>query len=136
MSQPLRRLVGQLLPALALVSGLAGCADRPARPANEETSDGPQRGGTVVVASGADLGGVNELTLSSTAITDEILFRMFLHLVEEQPDFQRHPPTFAPQLASSYEWSEDHKVLTFHLRPDAVWSDGVPVTAEDVHWTW
>jgi peptide/nickel transport system substrate-binding protein len=27
-------------------------------------------------------------------------------------------------------------VLTFHLREDAVWSDGVPVTADDVRFTW
>ena len=142
MPQPTRRTLG-LLPLaravalLGLLAGASGC-DRPARPADQEPAgEGqPRRGGTVVIASSTDLGGVNELTVSSTAITDEILFRMFLHLVEEQPDFQQHPPTFAPSLASSYEWSEDHKVLTFHLRKDARWSDGVPITAEDVRWTW
>ena len=61
---------------------------------------------------------------------------MFLHLYEEQADFQQHPATFTPQLAKSYEWSPDHKVLTFHLRDDVVWTDGVPVTSADVRWTW
>ncbi|MEA2603349.1 MAG: peptide/nickel transport system substrate-binding protein, partial [Acidobacteriota bacterium] len=81
-------------------------------------------------------GGVNELIVPSSQPTNEMLFRVFLHLVEEQSDFDQHPPTFAPQLARSYDWSADHKVLTFHLRDDVVWSDGVPVTADDVRWSW
>lgn len=121
-----RRSAGPFALALAVVLGLLGCGGRPA----EEKSRS-----TAVIASSVDLGGINELTLTATAVTDEILFRLFLHLVEEQPDYQKHPPTFNPQLAQSWEWSADHKALTFHLR-EAVWSDGVPVTAEDVRWTW
>ena len=33
--------------------------------------------------------------------------------------------------ARSYEVSEDNRVWTFHLREDALWSDGTPVTSED-----
>lgn len=36
-----------------------------------------------------------------------------------------------PGAATSWETSADGKVWTFHLRKDAVWSDGVPVTADD-----
>ncbi len=39
---------------------------------------------------------------------------------------------FVPRLARSWEWSDDHLVLTFHLRDDARWQDGRPVTAADV----
>ncbi|MGX1098785.1 peptide/nickel transport system substrate-binding protein [Amorphus sp. MBR-141] len=39
------------------------------------------------------------------------------------------------ELAESYEVSEDGLTLTFHLRPDATWQDGSPVTAEDVKWS-
>ena len=31
--------------------------------------------------------------------------------------------------------SPDAKKYTFHLNPAAVWSDGEPVTADDVLWT-
>ncbi len=41
-----------------------------------------------------------------------------------------------PWLAESIEVSEDAKTWTFHLHPDAVWSDGEPVTAADVKWSW
>ena len=61
---------------------------------------------------------------------------MFLHLFEEQPDFAEGPPTFAPQLAASHTWSSDHTELTLQLRDDVIWSDGKPVTAHDVFWTW
>ena len=37
----------------------------------------------------------------------------------------------SPDLATSWDTSPDGKVYTFHLRPDARWSDGEPVTAED-----
>lgn len=40
-----------------------------------------------------------------------------------------------PQLAESYEISEDKTKITFKLRPDATFHDGSPVTAEDVKWS-
>ena len=36
-----------------------------------------------------------------------------------------------PAAADSWEQSEDGRTWTFHLRQDAMWSDGVPVTADD-----
>ncbi len=41
-----------------------------------------------------------------------------------------------PSLAESWEVHPDGRGYTFHLRQDAVWSDGEPVTAEDVLWSW
>jgi oligopeptide transport system substrate-binding protein len=32
--------------------------------------------------------------------------------------------------------NKDFKVWTFHLRKDAKWSDGTPVTAEDFVYSW
>lgn len=37
-----------------------------------------------------------------------------------------------PALAESWEFSEDDKELTFHLRDDVTWHDGEPFTADDV----
>src|SRR5438876_2952062 len=39
------------------------------------------------------------------------------------------------ELAESYEISPDGLKLTFHLRKDAKFQDGTPVTAEDVKWS-
>ena len=41
----------------------------------------------------------------------------------------------APDLASSWDISENGTVYTFHLRPDAKFHDGRPVTAQDVKWS-
>jgi peptide/nickel transport system substrate-binding protein len=120
---------------LAATALLAGCRREPKR-AGETATGTPHQGGTVVTAWPSEPAGVNEIILPSTQSTHELLFRLFLHLLEEQSDFDQHPPTFKPDLARSYEWSADHKTLTFHLRDDVVWSDGVPVTADDVRWTW
>ncbi len=41
-----------------------------------------------------------------------------------------------PNVAKSWDWSEDGKQLTMHLIEGAKWSDGVPLTADDVMFTW
>ncbi|MFL6291117.1 MAG: ABC transporter substrate-binding protein [Thermoanaerobaculia bacterium] len=117
--------------------GHRGGEDDAATPAPRPASAlGPQRGGTVVVGWSAAPTGVNELITQGTAITTELVRQLFVQLLLEQPDFEEHPPTFRPLLARAYEWSPDRRTLTFHLREDAVWSDGVPITADDVRFTW
>ncbi len=41
-----------------------------------------------------------------------------------------------PGVAESYEVSDDQLVYTFHLRENAKWSDGEPVTAKDFEYSW
>src|SRR5690606_1225349 len=41
-----------------------------------------------------------------------------------------------PGMAESWEISEDGLVYIFHIRHDARWSDGTPLTAEDFRWSW
>jgi peptide/nickel transport system substrate-binding protein len=96
----------------------------------------PHRGGTLVMGWTGEPAGVNEVASLPSAVASEMWIQLFLRLVEEQPGFEQHPPAFAPSLARTWEWSPDHKVLTLHLREDARWSDGVPVTADDVRFTW
>ena len=43
---------------------------------------------------------------------------------------------FVPGLADSWTVSDDGCVFTFHLDPRAKWSDGKPVLAKDVIWTY
>jgi oligopeptide transport system substrate-binding protein len=40
-----------------------------------------------------------------------------------------------PGVAERWEISEDGREYVFHLREEARWSDGSPVTAEDFHWS-
>ncbi|HYG63022.1 MAG TPA: ABC transporter substrate-binding protein [Thermoanaerobaculia bacterium] len=134
------RLAPLLLATALLTAGAAGCDRReePARPDGQaaQAAETPRRGGTIVTGWISEPNGVNEFIVPSNQPTNELLHQIFLQLVDERPDFEQHPPTFAPELARSYEFSPDHKTLTFHLRDDVLWSDGVPVTAEDVRFTW
>lgn len=45
------------------------------------------------------------------------------------------PFTVYAQLAEKLEIADDRKSITFHIRPEAVWNDGKPVSAEDVVWS-
>jgi peptide/nickel transport system substrate-binding protein len=74
--------------------------------------------------------------LSTTADVDELLRFVFPQLMVEDADFASKPPTFTPYLAERWEESTDGKTITFHLRKDMNWSDGVPITADDVRFSW
>ncbi|MGB7816462.1 MAG: peptide-binding protein [Methylotenera sp.] len=40
------------------------------------------------------------------------------------------------ELAESWQISTDQKTITFKLKPNLKWSDGLPLTSTDVLWTW
>ncbi len=50
----------------------------------------------------------------------------------------KHPETLEPVPAAAHRWevSEDETRYTFHLRPEARWSNGDPHTAHDYVWSW
>jgi peptide/nickel transport system substrate-binding protein len=97
--------------------------------------EGPRPGGQVIVATPQDVTTLNEYQSAGESSEFATIDLLFPSLMTEQPDYELHPPSFAPRLASSWEFSQDNLTLTFHLRPDAKWSDGVPITAEDVRFT-
>ncbi len=43
---------------------------------------------------------------------------------------------YEPGLAEKWTLSSDRRTFTFFLNPQARWSDGTPVTAQDVRWTY
>ena len=59
-----------------------------------------------------------------------IIYRIYDGLFGAKPDM-----TFAPRLVESWEVSDDRMTWTFHIRKDAKWHDGEPLTAEDVAFT-
>ena len=56
---------------------------------------------------------------------------IYPELVQYNPKQQ-----FVPDFARSWQVSPDGKVWTFHTQPNAKWSDGKPLTATDVAWTY
>jgi oligopeptide transport system substrate-binding protein len=50
----------------------------------------------------------------------------------------KNPYTLEPEpgVAESWDFSADGRVITFHIRQDARWSNGDEMTAEDYVWSW
>ncbi len=120
---------------LAVLVSALGCGRAP-DPAPTEESAGALAGGTAIVAEAFDITSLNPLLDAGKSFNESIFDALFLQLFEEQGGFADGVPAFAPELATRWQWSDDGRTLSIELRPDVVWSDGVPVTAEDVVWTW
>ncbi len=139
-----KRVVWNLVPAslLVLLLLLSGCA--PAAPAagTEPASAPAEEAAAQSSAPVAIEGGTVNLFMSSSpdiflphysigAYSRHVGNLLYPRLLRYNAD-----ATLAPYLAESWEISEDGTVYTFHLVEDATWTDGTPVTAADVVWTY
>jgi peptide/nickel transport system substrate-binding protein len=95
------------------------------------TSAAIPRGGTVVIGIQAEPESLNPLFALSTSGRN-IVSLIFRRLADINEDLQ----TFSPQLAKYWIISDDSLKITFSLRSDVLWHDGVPFTAEDVVFTY
>ena len=88
------------------------------------------RGGRCVIAEFSDPKTFNPMTAGETSSTD-ICYRMFSGLVTIISPTEG----IEPGLAESWSVDADNKTWTFHLRKGLRWSDGHPLTADDVVFT-
>ncbi|MFC2106351.1 ABC transporter substrate-binding protein [Candidatus Bipolaricaulota bacterium] len=89
------------------------------------------RGGTITMATIEDPKGWNNHTAHETSTT-RFTNKMHRGLV----NLDHISGALVPDLAKSWEISDDGLVITFHLREGVKWSDGVPITADDVVFTY
>ena len=80
---------------------------------------------------GADPGDLDPQT-EEAETSSHVFNALFEGLVSQDPK-DLHP---IPGVAASWDISPDARVYTFHLRPDAKWSNGDPVTARDFIESW
>lgn len=105
---------------------LAGCS----APSSDTGSDTTADGLSVVVQFDADLNTMDHhiATDGNSFIMQSMCFSGLTSLDEAgQPQ---------PELATSWDVSDDGLTYTFHLAEDATWSDGTPVTANDFVYGW
>ena len=69
--------------------------------------------------------------LDTNTLSRSIFLQMFETLLTS------HPVTLEdePGIARRWTLSDDKRIFTFYLDPEAKWSDGKPITAYDVEWT-
>ncbi|MEO0094554.1 MAG: TonB family protein [candidate division WOR-3 bacterium] len=90
-----------------------------------------EKGGTLVIGT-TDIPSVISPLQPSVLGSNDILELLFMKLHRIDP----HTGKMKPELASSWEFSEDLTSITYYLRKDIKWWDGEPVTAEDVIYTY
>ena len=122
--------------ALALAAVLGGCGEKPRGHALPE----PPRvaacapgipGGRLVLAMAGNPRTFNPV-LDLDAASDAVVRLLFSPLVQLNMESQQAEPG----LAESWSVGPDQKTWTFKLRKNLRWSDGQPLTADDVVFTW
>lgn len=120
--------------ALTLIcSGLlvaAACGAPPGPTTGQAPGDEPVRGGRIVDSTISDIKTLNPVLSSDTA-SSAVWGPVYIGLTRVNPDNGE----ILPNLAEKFELSPDGKTLTYTLRDNLVWSDGVPFTGEDYKYT-
>ena len=111
---------------LAVVAVLVACAVV-VGPAGTTSAQTPKRGGTVIVATNSL---AEPQCLGWLPVCDELARAEWRHKVLARP-FVSGPDGLRNHLVERYEVTKDPFAITFHIRPLARWSDGVPITARD-----
>lgn len=99
----------------------------PAEPLVEQLPSVGRYGGRFVLGETNNPKSFNGMMVTETSSTD-ITDRLFGFLV----DFDNATQQYGPGLAKAWEVAPDGVTWTFHLRKGAAFSDGHPITAEDV----
>ncbi|EIC85393.1 ABC transporter substrate-binding protein [Serratia sp. M24T3] len=118
-------IVLKLLPLAALVSGLGLSAQAAVVPQGVVLAQKQE-----VVRNNASEPATLDVQKAESDVESNILSDLFVGLVSIDDNGNAHP-----ELATSWE-TKDNKTWTFHLRPGIRWSDGTPITAQDVVFTW
>lgn len=129
-------LGGALLALLVTACGSSGSNESVTLEATQSESTAcegtPVSGGNLVYARQSETVTLNPLEIKNgngDIFTDEMIYAGLVKLNPEGGD------EIQPALAESWDVSADGKTYTFHLRPGIKFSDGSPITAEDVKWS-
>src|SRR6478609_3322203 len=77
----------------------------------------------------------NILTLDPAAITGRETVQVLNNVYDTLVVLSDKDRSIQPRLAERWEISDDRNSITFHLRKDAKFASGNPVTANDVAWS-
>ena len=113
---------------VACILFVVGCSDSESNTSSTESDTGNGTDGIMyigMVNPPVLLNPINSTDVASQFV-EKFMFDTFLEMEAAQ--------TFTPKLAESFE-SDDNQTFTIKLHDDAKWTDGTPITAEDVAFT-
>ncbi len=122
--------------ALAMVFSLASCGGGGGTTPSASAGETPAAGGEAS-------GGGDTMTVGIPSLTDSFDFynttngyeSFSMSQVYDTLVMKNENGEYIPALADSYEIDSSAQTFTFHLNPDAKWSNGEPVTSADVAWS-
>lgn len=133
------RKVGSLLLAVLMVLSLAACGKAPAEPTQAPSTQPGTENSTTEATEPAPAYAIDTLTVGTTAAIEtavfgEYNFDMLASGVSELPlVYQDTKGEYHPLLATYA--TEDAATWTYTIQDGMTWSDGAPVTAEDILFT-
>jgi peptide/nickel transport system substrate-binding protein len=117
---------------VAPLLALAACtADTRTSPGTAALPDSARYGGTLVIGFTSDISDISPLTWQVQNALYMQQFVLFTPLITYDAKLQP-----VPRLARSWEINRDTTLLTFHLRDDVWWQDGVRTSAYDVKFSY
>lgn len=124
-------VVGATLALTLAVSGCGGGGE--GTPPESASSDSPPATSPVDTLKIANAVAVDTLDPAQNAVNESIWLdqNIYARLVQTNPEGTE----VVPDLADTWEISDDLLTYTFHIRDDALFADGTPVTAADAAWS-
>ena len=116
--------VAMLLFAASVVAGCGG-----SKSSSSGTTGSVKEGGTLRLGTSSRIDSLNPYVAFNQDAYSTFMY-IYPFLVQYDKDLN-----FTPEFATKWETSKDGLTWTFHTVPNAKWSDGKPLTAEDAAWT-
>jgi peptide/nickel transport system substrate-binding protein len=127
-----RRSVAHLALALGLALSLTACSTSTDDRGDEGGNGQITEGGVLRIGTSSGLTSLNPFVGFNQ---DDYSVWMYIYPSLLQYDTTTPAYDLAPSFATDWTQSADGLTVTFETVPDATWSDGEPLTAEDVAWT-
>lgn len=122
-----KRVLSCLLAAVMTAGLLAGCGG------DEKSGGGGSSEQVLNLSTNSVVVGLNPLV--NTTAPDNTAHNMIYDPLVRDRSAEDNADEIVPAAAESWDVSEDGMTYTFHMNPDAKWSDGSKVTANDFEFT-
>lgn len=131
----IRRRGGIVTAFLAATLVLAACGGGGGGGEGEQSSAAAlQEGGVLTFGADQSPAGLNNNTSKDNLFTTKhITIQALPQLFNQSREFK---PTLGHAFASAELTSQDPQTITVKIKPEAVWSDGTPISADDLIWNW
>jgi peptide/nickel transport system substrate-binding protein len=123
------------LAVVAVLAGaafIAGCGNAGTSGQGASPGGPAKKGGILKIGTTEGVDSLNQFISSGAQDGYNIRTQIYPQLVQYDPQTL----DFIPDFATTWTTSADGRTWTFQTRPNAKWSDGQPLTAADVAWTY